>query len=44
MDEPQNSIYASQTSAPTFALLAREAIRHFHIPPSVMLDETSGVQ
>ncbi len=35
LEEPQNSIYASQTSAPAFALLAREAIRHFHIPPSV---------
>jgi len=44
MDEPQNSIYASQTSAPTFALLAREAIRHFHIPPSVTTDDPSGAR
>ena len=39
LEEPQNSIYASQTAAPTFDLLAREAIRHFHIPPSVTLAE-----
>ncbi len=35
LEEPQNSIYASQTAAPTFAQLATEAVRHFHIPPSV---------
>ena len=34
LEEPQNSIYASQTSAPAFAELAQEAVRHFHIPPS----------
>ena len=34
LEEPQNSIYASQTSAPVFAELAQEAVRHFHIPPS----------
>ena len=39
LEEPQNSIYASQTAAPTFDLLAREAIRHFHIPPSVVVAE-----
>ena len=34
LEEPQNSIYASQTSAPAFSELAQEAVRHFHIPPS----------
>lgn len=34
LEEPQNSIYASQTSAPAFAELAQEAVRYFHIPPS----------
>ena len=34
LEEPQNSIYASQTSAPAFAELAQEAVRHFHIPPT----------
>ena len=34
LEEPQNSIYASQTSAPAFAELAQEAVRHFHIPPA----------
>ena len=37
LEEPQNSIYASQTSAPAFAELAQEAVRHFHIPPSETL-------
>ena len=44
LEEPQNSIYASQTAAPTFDLLAREAIRHFHIPPSVTLAEQGAAE
>ena len=39
LEEPQNSIYASQTSAPAFAELAQEAVRHFHIPPSERSEE-----
>lgn len=42
LEEPQNSIYASQTAAPTFAQLATEAVRHFHIPPSVATAQPQG--
>ena len=42
MEEPQNSIYASQTAAPAFAELAQEAVRHFHIPPAKALQEQQG--
>lgn len=33
LEEPSNSIYASQTAAPAFRELASEAVKHFSIPP-----------